>query len=131
MANGIVINPNQPRPVVLASKHCPPPEWPLDSDDWVVLPTVPKGFPTGPFPPQSMGPISDGEFEPLPPCPGTGLVSEESEEDQDITIGELRARRRERREEREERREERREGREGRREEREEGREERREHRRE
>jgi|SRR5215475_2563833 len=70
----ITINPNQPRPPVLASDICPPPVWPLPLTDWKSLPVVPEGFPTGPFPAQSMGPISDGTPPVIPPCPGTSMV---------------------------------------------------------
>lgn len=118
MPNGITINPNQPRPVVLSSALCPPPVWPLPLADWVMLPVVPEGFPTGPFPTQIMGPISDGIPPIIPPCPGTDIVVPP------LTppIEDLRERREEireaRREAREEIREERREEREERREER-------------
>jgi len=71
----MTINPNQPRPVVLASDKCPPPLWPLPVADWLTLPVVPQGFPTGPFPAQTMGPISDGTAPVIPLCPGTGMVA--------------------------------------------------------
>jgi hypothetical protein len=31
---------NQPPPPVLATTIFPPPEWPLDSDDWTIMPVV-------------------------------------------------------------------------------------------
>jgi hypothetical protein len=49
------INPNQPLPVILASTQNPPPVWPLPVADWVVMPVVPPGFPTGPFTPDTTG----------------------------------------------------------------------------
>lgn len=52
------MNPNNPRPVALASDLPAPPVWPLPTTNWLVLPVVPSGFPTGPFPPQAMGPIA-------------------------------------------------------------------------
>lgn len=71
----IVLNPNQPRPVVLSSNQCPPPVWPLAVANWVVLPVVPEGFPMGPFPPQPLGPISDGTRPVFLGCAGVDMVS--------------------------------------------------------
>lgn len=67
------INPNQPPPVALSSNLPPPPVWPLPPADWVVLPPVPPGWPTGPFsamipqtqlPPPSSPQLGGGSSQP-------------------------------------------------------------------
>lgn len=74
MSNGtITINPNQPMPPVLSSNVCPPPEWPLPVANWVSLPTVAAGFPTGPFTPPTFTP-GTGLYPGDSFCPGSGMV---------------------------------------------------------
>lgn len=72
MAAVVGPGPTQPPPPILASDLCPPPVWPLDSADWLMLPTVPIGFPTGPFTPPVYANLGDGACAPSS-CPGTGL----------------------------------------------------------
>ena len=66
------LNPNQPLPVVLASKLCPPPVWPLPTVDWMSLPVVAPGFPSGPFTPSYAGPVGSGAWPGVSSCPGSG-----------------------------------------------------------
>lgn len=81
----ITINPNQPDPVVLASDLLPPPVWPLPVGDWVVLPPVAEGFPTGPFLPEPEGPVQIGAPRGARPLP---LSAEATAEEMTVTAEE-------------------------------------------